>query len=292
MEIVDGKDHNRYSKILLKGYIFLYEDLCTIPECALKKYIAGKYYLQLGLENNKENVSFLFQHTQTLYQNGISRFPNSASLRIFYSFFLLEKMKNKQQALLELTNAEKYNPRFDEQFIIYRYKKIIEETSSELGDGEGNLDVVSNIAYQNHFTQCIKLTKIVKSGIQKAANLYIDFWGLLINPNQDNQDDLTKLNEHGSKINVIVEEITNHFEKMQKLRHNDQEAIRLYAEFLNDILNDKEKSLNNKNRLNEIEGTKHNYEENLLNFDFNNLSNSDEYQYIFISTDNVVNYLI
>jgi hypothetical protein len=74
---------------------------------------------------------------------------------------------------------------------------------------------------------------------------------------------------------------------MQKLRHNDQEAIRLYAEFLNDILNDKEKSLNNKNRLNEIEGTKHNYEENLLNFDFNNLSNSDEYQYIFISTENV-----
>ncbi len=43
MEIVDGKDHNRYSKILLKGYIFLYEDLCTIPECALKKYIAGTY---------------------------------------------------------------------------------------------------------------------------------------------------------------------------------------------------------------------------------------------------------
>lgn len=147
MEIVDGKDHDRYSKILLKGYIFLYEDICIIPECALKKYIAG-------LESNQENHSFLFQHTQTLYQNGISRFPNSASLRIFYSFFLLEKMKNKQQALLELTNAEKYNPRFDEQFIIYRYKKIIEETSSELGDGEGNLDVVSNIAYQNHFTQC------------------------------------------------------------------------------------------------------------------------------------------
>jgi hypothetical protein len=137
-----------------------------------------------------------------------------------------------------------------------------------------------------------KFIKLVKSGIQKAANLYIDFWGLLINPNQDNQDDLTKLNEHGSKINFVVEEITNHFEKMQKLRHNDQEAIRLYAEFLNDILNDKEKSLNNKNRLNEIEGTKHNYEENLLNFDFNNLSNSDEYQYIFISTDNVNDFLI
>ena len=128
---------------------------------------------------------------------------------------------------------------------------------------------------------------IVKSGIQRAANLYMDFWSLLLNPNQDNQDDLTKLNEYGSKINIIVEEITNHFEKMQKLKHNDQEAIRLYAEFLNDILNDKEKSINNKNRLNEIEGSKHNSDDNLLNFDINNISNSDEYQYIFISTENV-----
>ncbi|MFM7858096.1 MAG: hypothetical protein ACKO96_40805, partial [Flammeovirgaceae bacterium] len=60
---------------------------------------------------------------------------------------------------------------------------------------------------------------------------------------QDNQDDLTKLNELGSNINKIVEEITNHFEKMQKLRLNDQESIRIYAEFLNDIMNDKEKCL-------------------------------------------------
>jgi len=70
-------------------------------------------------------------------------------------------MKNKQQALLELTNAGNYNPRFDEQFIIYRYKKIIEETSSDVGEGDGNMDVVSNIAYQNHFTQCNKLIKIL-----------------------------------------------------------------------------------------------------------------------------------
>lgn len=42
LEIVDKKDHDRNSKILLKGYIFLYEDFCTIPECALKKYISGK----------------------------------------------------------------------------------------------------------------------------------------------------------------------------------------------------------------------------------------------------------
>jgi hypothetical protein len=119
--------------------------------------------------------------------------------------------------------------------------------------------------------------------------LYIDFWALLINPIQD---DLTKLNDHGSKINVINEEISNHFQQMQKLRHNDQEAIRLYTEFLNDVLNDKEKSQDYYNRLIEIEGNKHSYVDNLMNFDFNNLSNSDEYQYIFISTENVSIFLL
>jgi hypothetical protein len=124
-----------------------------------KNILKVDYILFLGLEDNEEDVSFLYQHTQTLFQNGISRFPNCSYLRIFYSLFLLDKMKNKRQALIELTNAGMYNPRFDEQFIIYRYKKIIEESSSEIEEGEGNMDIVSNIAYQNHFNQCIEFSK-------------------------------------------------------------------------------------------------------------------------------------
>jgi hypothetical protein len=41
-----------------------------------------------------------------------------------YVFFLLERMKYKQQALQELLNAEKNKPAFDIQFVIYRYKYI------------------------------------------------------------------------------------------------------------------------------------------------------------------------
>ena len=71
---------------------------------------------------------------------------------------------------------------------------------------------------------------------------------------------------------------------MQKLKHNDQEVIRYYADFLYDILNDKEKANSYKSRLNEIEGAKQNYDDmNLLNVDINALSTSDEYQYIIIS---------
>ncbi len=45
MQIVEGRDHDRHSKILLKGYIFLYEDFCIVPQCALKKYIKGRLHI-------------------------------------------------------------------------------------------------------------------------------------------------------------------------------------------------------------------------------------------------------
>jgi hypothetical protein len=270
IELVDNKDRCRNSFILLKGYIYLYEESCSFSECALKKYI-------YSLEHQNETIAFLLQHAETLYQNGISKFPNCTALRISYAFFLLERMNKKQQANLELLNTEKYSPKFAEQFIIYRYKKIIEEQSSEIGDNEENLDVVSNIAYKNHFTQ-------FKNSIAKVATLYMDFWGLLLNPNQDNNEDLAKLNDYGSKINVLVEEINEHFEKMQKLKHNDQEVIRYYSDFLNDILNDKEKASLHRSRLNEIENAKQNYDDvNLMNIDINSLQASDEYQFVIIS---------
>ncbi len=149
LELVDKREFDRDCKILLKGYISIYEESCNIPECALKKYL---YNLD---NNNMDTTAFLLQHAEALYQNEISKFPNCTSLRISYAFFLLERLNKKQQANIELINAEKYLPKFEEQFIIYRYKKILEEQSSEVGDSEENLDVVSSIAYKNHFLQCM-----------------------------------------------------------------------------------------------------------------------------------------
>ena len=59
------------------------------------------------------------------------RYPNNTSLRISYAFFLLEKMHCKKKALEELGQAEQNKPSFHEQFMIYRYKKIIEHEIAE-----------------------------------------------------------------------------------------------------------------------------------------------------------------
>ena len=269
--------HDRHSRIILRGYIYLFEEFCTSLDCPLKKYIHM-------CDQGEDNTMYLYQHAQVLYQNALSKFPHCAPLRISYSYFLLERLHNKQLASLELNISEKSNPKFDEQFIIFRYKKLIEETSDFSEGSTTNLDVVSSIAYQNHFNQ-------FKQGIQRAAVLYVDFWNLLISPNKNNQEDLTKLNEYGSKINVIVEDINSNFEKMQKLKHNDLESLRLYSEFLSEILNEKEKSSTLKNKSDEIEGTKFKSDD-MENINTNNFNTSDENQYIILSSDKVYLLLI
>ena len=136
---------------------------------------------------------------------------------------------------------------------------------------------MTNLEYKNHFTH-------FKSSIVKASILYLDFWSLLLNPNQDSQEDLSKLNDYGAKINILVEEINSRFDKMQKLKHNDKEGLKYYADFLNDILNDKEKAKRLRKKINEIEETKVNSEEiNIMNIDINALSSNSDYQYIVCS---------
>ena len=62
-----------------------------------------------------------------MYYQGVRKFANNTDLRLAYAFFLLDKMKYKQQALQELINADNYRPPLDIQFIIFRYKRIIEQ---------------------------------------------------------------------------------------------------------------------------------------------------------------------
>ena len=74
-----------------------------------------------GKNSHNDEVLYLCQYVMTMYQNGISKFSLCTSLRINFSFFLMERMNNTKKALTELKNCEKYNPSFEEEFIIFRY---------------------------------------------------------------------------------------------------------------------------------------------------------------------------
>ena len=150
LDLVDKKDTERKSKIRLRGFIYIHNEQCTLIDCPLKKYVKE-------LESGKDIIAYLYQHAQSMFQLGISKFPYCTSLRMSYAFFLVERMNNRVKSLMELKTAEKYSPSFEEQFIIYRLKKIFEEQSNEsINEDEDseNLDIVSNIAYKNHFNLC------------------------------------------------------------------------------------------------------------------------------------------
>jgi len=122
------------------------------------------------------------------------------------------------------------------------------------------------------------------TALSQSTNLYIEFWTSIRSTNE-NQEDVAKLNDLGTKINNVVEVIKTNFDSMQKLKHNDELVIRLYSDFLLDILNEKEKGLYYKNRLNEIEGSNDDIQvQNDKNIDLDHLL-SDEFQYIMITAD-------
>ena len=118
--LIDNKENYRNALVLLKGYISVYEESCPILECPLKKYINCIKY------GNNGNA-FLFQHVEFLYSNCLTRFPNQLEVKFAYALFLIERMNKKKQAGELLKGIDELSPSIEEQFIIYRCNKIIED---------------------------------------------------------------------------------------------------------------------------------------------------------------------
>ena len=212
--------------------------------------MGGETTMGVDSKNIHDEDLYLYQYVMTMYQNGISKFSLCTSLRINFSFFLMERMNNKKKALIELKNCEKYNPSFEEQFIIFRYCDNSEQKNDSENDGNDDndekLDIVANIAYENHF-----LT--FREGLTNITSIYYDFWSLLLNNNQKSDEDLTKMNEYGEKLNKLVEVVKGHYAEMEKLKYNHEKALQLYADFFQDILNDKSQAEYYKGRLRDIQ---------------------------------------
>ncbi len=321
LELADKKGKHRQSNILLKGYIYVHEETCTLLDCPLKKYLkecekyekqnvnvngtatnvgidsvnnihqsnaltqigGGTTLLNTGTSTNIGNMHneadlYLFQYAMIMYQNGISKFPSCTTLRMNYSFFLMERMNNRKKALIELKNCDKYNPSFEEEFIIFRF------CENQAGDGgdddddddEDGLDIVSAIAYRNHLG-------MFKEGLTNITSIYSEFWNLLLNNTQKTEEDLMKMNEYGEKINSLLEDIKGHYSEMEKLKYNDEEVLTLYSDFFQEILNDRSQAEYYRGRLRDIQGNEDGPEGGEGN-DMLDI-NGDDFDYIFLSAE-------
>ena len=60
-----------------------------------------------------------------MYRQGIKKFPNCTQLHISFALFYMERLHQNAKAYEEFIMAERCDPSFVQQFIIYRFKKII-----------------------------------------------------------------------------------------------------------------------------------------------------------------------
>ena len=92
-------------------------------------------------------------------------------------------------------------PHFDEAFMLFRLRHIIEDEISE-GDG-GSMDMMAAHNFRVQF-------KEFKFLIEKSAELHLQFWNYLT----DEFPDLVRLSQQGGKINesiTLIEELWKTF---------------------------------------------------------------------------------
>ena len=267
-ELIDKIDNDRESNVLLEGYISLFEVNCTLKECSLKKYKKSV------LEGTNGKI-FLLQHVDHLYQLCLSKFPGIVEVKFAYSLYLIKKMNKREEAIELLRDIDEIEMTIEEEFIIYICNKYFHNDLSLMNENELiNNELLNEIKYN-------QLVNDFENLINEASFMYLQFWSELLVSHTKGIENLYKMNEIVSKISKAINQINFTFEKMQKLKNKDFYIIKLYADFINDILNDKKKGEKFENLLEEIEQTK----EVPIDIEFNieNINSSDVYQYIIVS---------
>ncbi|CAD8157650.1 unnamed protein product [Paramecium octaurelia] len=221
------------SQLMIDGFLEIHRATCAREDCYLKqkknqnqRLVKPFFKDQNLLERDVDLLMVLGQ----IYFNQIKRFPNEIALRLRYSLFLLDLMKQRQQALNELIQAETLCPSLDNEFTIFRYKQIVEyEMNAAQNENLGNLDVATELAFQNYM-------RSFQNKIERATLMHMDFWSQL----QEDSPDLGKMNNIGAKINLAIIQVEELWNKMQMMTSNLPKAMRLYGKFIIEVLQDKD----------------------------------------------------
>jgi hypothetical protein len=144
LELICNQKEDKVCGTLLIGYIEKHKELCNELDCPLKTEKKKK----LKIDSMDFMCSQLLKQIDRMYKAGLKKFPDCTKLRLSYAFFYLEQMQNKKKAFEEFSETSQLEPSFDQQFNIYRFKKIIRENLEDRSENES--DLVETIRFDNH----------------------------------------------------------------------------------------------------------------------------------------------
>jgi len=99
--------------------------------------------------------------------------------------------------------------------------------------------------------------------------LHYEFWNHLL----DESPDLLRLSQQGAKINASIQQVEDSWKRLSKLNSNTAKALKLYASFLIEVLNDKEQGNEQMLKAKDAANIRVNFEFNGGNEDFSDLNN-------------------
>lgn len=109
-------------------------------------------------------------------------------------------MGNKREAMKVLNECLKLKPSFSEQFMAFRYKKLISDSLIEGGKYSGGYEYVSALTFDKNF-------KKFKHTVETTALLHFEFWNHLL----EESPDLGRLSEIGTKISESLKIVDFHW---------------------------------------------------------------------------------
>lgn len=206
--------------MLLIGYIEKHKEICTELQCPLK---VVKKKLRRGDDEQgneiEDNCEQLLKQIQRMYRIGIKKFPDCTKLRLSFAFFHLERTKNKEKAYEQFANAAKTDPSFEQQFNIYRFRKIIRENLED--NKQNSSDLIEMIRFDNHVSLC-------EEAMMVSAKLNKEFWAQL----KEDIPDLKKLNSIGSRITETGNAVKDNYSELSKIDNSSCEMLYSYAIYL------------------------------------------------------------
>ncbi len=247
LRLVENKDEKMFNYVVY-GLILQHSQRCNRPDCALtemqrnfyaqdvsginngnskgKRPVGAKAHLRGKADWNASLLNYLnFQFSLCL-----NKFPNDAKLRLFHSQFLIERLRNTSLAMSELFHCAAHHAGFVDQFLVFRYRQCVKDSIVLSSKGQGQTySVAAVLAYESAYKQ-------LRDKIEKVAVAHMQFWSLL----WEESPNMQKLVQTGFKILSTMEAIERLWEGLQRMSMNSPKAVRIYAGYCSEVINDGE----------------------------------------------------
>ena len=228
-----GRKYKKNPQIakMINGFASFHAERCLVPQCPLKKKFINNGPA-ITLVNNFHNFTLnnLILYMNICFEEGIKLCESDVGFRLEFIFFLIDLKKDKIAAIRQLKIAETMEPNIQQEFIIYRYKKLIEEVSNEkkiIGFSLENEYAINQLAYNN-------ATLNLSKNIEKATRLFIEIWTVLNN----SRIDINKVLSLAKKIYKIKNKINKLWINFDRsFAYNKARQTLLFNKYLEDVWN-------------------------------------------------------